>query len=297
MDFLAKDVKNLITKGNLLAELGHHADAISYYQKILQLESDNQDALMNLGNSLIALKKYPESIICYDRLLKTDLNNSQAWQQKGYSLLQMNRTEEAISCLDFSIQNNPHNSYAFFLLAEMLMKLEKYNEAIFCYDKCLEKCEPDFYFKASWSRGLAYDNLVRKNEGNTQEKIESNFSTTTNCEECYPTPNGSLNHYESVDYIQDFKNDEVTVSPEGSWQLDQEESISSSGENEEGPDFSNDSSQEQGQESDDEYNEEFDEEYYDDGQDEYELENLGDYDLIKYYRTSDPSDDDYDKNL
>ena len=153
-----------------------------------------------------------------------------------------------------------------------------------------------FYFKALWSRGLAFDNLGRKNESKAQEKIESDSSTAINCEECCPTPNGYLNNDGSIGYIQDFKNNEVTVSPGGSWQLAQEGGISSSGENEEGLDFSNDSSQEQGQESDEEYYEEFDEEYYDDGQNEYELENLGDYDLIKYYRTCDPSDDDCEKD-
>jgi tetratricopeptide (TPR) repeat protein len=285
MDFLANDVKNLITKGNLLAELGHYDEAISYYLKILQFEPDNQEALMNLGNSLIALKKYPESIICYDHLLKTDLNNALAWQQKGYSLLQMNRTEEAISCLDFSIQNNPHNSFAFFLIADMLMKLEKYNEAIFCYDKCLETCQPDFYFKASWNRGLAYDNLGRKNERNTQEKIESNFSTTTNCEEPAPTPTGQMNYYENVGYFQKITNDKDDEPGIDSSQIAQGKCATSSTEIEEEPDYFYDYSLDY-----EKYDDEDEDEIY---QNDYEMKNLGDYNLIQYYKDG-CNEDDYE---
>jgi tetratricopeptide (TPR) repeat protein len=269
MDFLANDIKNLITKGNILAELGHYNEASSYYFRILDIDPSNQEALVNLGNTLIELKKYPDAIICYDSLLKMDYKNSLAWQQKGYLLLQMNRTEEAISCLDFSIQNNPDNYNALFLLASTFMKLEKYNEAILCYDKCLETCDPDVYFKVLWSKGLAFDKLS---------------STTTSCVESAQTSSGYPNYYESVGHIQDFKNDEVK-DPEGvSRQLSQEEGINSSVETDEEPDYSYDYSQEPDEESDDEYYERIDR----------EMQDLGDYNLMQYYRTCENSEDDYE---
>lgn len=233
MDFLASDVKNLLTKGNLLAELGHHDKAISYYLKILQLEPNNLESLLNLGNSQINLKKYPESIIYFDRVLKIDLNNSLAWQQKGYSLFQMNRIEEAISCLDFSIQNDPHNSYAFFLLAATYLQLEKFNEAILCYDKCLETCDPDFYIMVLWYQGLAFDELGRKNERNTQEQ----------------GINSSVEIDEESNYIYNH----------------------SPGRDEE---------------TDDEYYERLDR----------EMQDLGDYNLMQYYRTCEYSEDDYESD-
>ncbi|MDO9035578.1 MAG: tetratricopeptide repeat protein [Methanoregula sp.] len=284
MDFLANNIKNLITKGNLLAELGHYDEALSYYFRILEIDPSNQEVLLNLGHSLIELKKYPEAITCYDTLLKINFKNSLAWQQKGYILLQMDRTEEAISCLDFSIQNNPDNSDALLLLASTLMKLKKYNEAILCYDKCLETCDPDFYVKALWSRGLAFDKLGQKNESNTQEKIESNSTIKINCEDSAPTSTGHLNYYESVGNIQRFINDEVEIPPGSFWQLAQAESDNSSVETEEEPDYSDDYSPERDEESDEEYYERL----------EREMEDLGDYNEIQYYRTCENSEDDYE---
>ena len=293
MDFLANNIKNLITKGNLLAELGHYDEALSYYFRILEIDPSNQEVLLNLGHSLIELKKYPEAITCYDTLLKIDFKDSLAWQQKGYILLLMDRTEEAISCFDFSIQNNPDNSYALFLLASTFMKLEKYNEAILCYDKCLETCDPDFYVKVLWSRGLAFDKLGQKNESNTQEKNESNSAIKINCEDSAPTSTGYMNYYESVGYIQNFNNNEFEIPPGSSWQLAQEESINSSVENEEEPDYFYDYSPEPDEEYDDESQDEYDDDD-DESQDEYEMDNTGDYNLMQYYRTCENSDDDYE---
>src|SRR6516162_2243225 len=53
--------------GDLLAELGRHAEAIATYDRALQINLDNSEALYNRGNSLLHLRRNEEAVASYDR--------------------------------------------------------------------------------------------------------------------------------------------------------------------------------------------------------------------------------------
>ena len=46
------------------------------------------------------LNKYEEAIICYDRIITIDANNSNALLNKGLMLYNLNKYEKAIECYD-----------------------------------------------------------------------------------------------------------------------------------------------------------------------------------------------------
>jgi tetratricopeptide (TPR) repeat protein len=166
MDFLANDSKNLINKGNLLAELGHFKESAECYASALESDPDNPEALLNLGKLLIKFDRFSDAILCYNQILTTDSKNSVAWQQKGLALLQLNKPEEALTCIDTALSINDTLKITWYRKGIVLDHLERLDEAIFCYDKCLKNPEGNFYFSALWNKIINLDKLGRMNESN-----------------------------------------------------------------------------------------------------------------------------------
>ena len=87
MDFLTNDSKNLINKGNLLAELGHLKEAAECYVNALESDPDNSEALLNLGNLLHKFDRYSDAILCYNKILTADPKNSVDLAAKGIRII------------------------------------------------------------------------------------------------------------------------------------------------------------------------------------------------------------------
>ena len=66
------------------------------YEKVLSIEAENLDALINKGSVLHILKRYSEAIFCYDTVLNCDKRNTIALAYKGLSIGEMGDISSAI---------------------------------------------------------------------------------------------------------------------------------------------------------------------------------------------------------
>jgi tetratricopeptide (TPR) repeat protein len=85
------DVKELISKGNSLYDLGNYASAIEYYDKALAIDPNHIHALYGKGLALDRLGKYKEAIEYYDKVLDIDPNNVDALNGKSLALNQLGK--------------------------------------------------------------------------------------------------------------------------------------------------------------------------------------------------------------
>ena len=90
----------LLQEANRLLQLGRHLESIYYYDRVLDKDQNNLNALIGKGFALQNLGRYNESIEYYDRSLSIDSRNTYALTFKGELLDQMGNYIEAIQNYD-----------------------------------------------------------------------------------------------------------------------------------------------------------------------------------------------------
>jgi tetratricopeptide (TPR) repeat protein len=99
---LAQEVEtaqDLVNKGFSLYRFGKYKEALSCYDKALELNPKNANAWINKGLYLYDFDRYEEAIKCYDKAIKIDPNLALAWAGKGASLYELKRYKEAKECI------------------------------------------------------------------------------------------------------------------------------------------------------------------------------------------------------
>jgi tetratricopeptide (TPR) repeat protein len=89
------DTWSLDSKGLALNELNRHDEAISNYDKSLQIDPDNTVALMNKAVTLSFLQRYGEAIQFFDRAQKIDKSIKEAALAKSDAYKKIGRENEA----------------------------------------------------------------------------------------------------------------------------------------------------------------------------------------------------------
>ncbi|MEQ8383383.1 MAG: tetratricopeptide repeat protein [Coleofasciculus sp. A1-SPW-01] len=149
-------------KGYALHKLGNLKEAITNYDKGLELKPNNYEAWSNRGSALRDLGHNKEAIISHDKAIQIKSNYYQAWHNRGIALLNLRLLEEAIVSFDKAIQIKPDFHEAWNNRGVVLLKLRLLEEAIVSFDKAIQ-IKPDFH--EAWNnRGDALLNLRRLDE-------------------------------------------------------------------------------------------------------------------------------------
>ena len=128
---------------------------------------------------LVMLKRYDEAISCYDRALEIDPKNSGVLNNKGNALIILGRHDEANKYLDRALDLDPRNVNAWYNKGSIFNQSKKYNEAISCYDRALEidpKNSNALHMK-EFSKKKTSNNNLGYNEPNDQDEKERTKNT------------------------------------------------------------------------------------------------------------------------
>ena len=132
---------DLLVEGKKLKDEDKHEEAITSFDKAIEIKPEFADVWYNKGETLQKLEKYEEAVACYDKVIEIDPNNDLpgdekvnivvgAWNGKGDALQKLERYDDALACYD-----KAKNAYAWNNKGDALQKLERYDDAIACYDK------------------------------------------------------------------------------------------------------------------------------------------------------------------
>jgi tetratricopeptide (TPR) repeat protein len=86
--------------------------AISYFDKAIEIEPLNYFAWANKGLILKKLDKREEAILCYDRAIQIQPNYPNSWFNKGVLLGCLGQLEEAVKCFDKVLEIAPNHKLA-----------------------------------------------------------------------------------------------------------------------------------------------------------------------------------------
>ena len=79
-------------------ELNLHKEAISYYDKAIELNPYDDDTLLMKANALSDAGQYEEAILVYDKVMEINPDNEFAMENKGTAFKKMGRNEDAFEC-------------------------------------------------------------------------------------------------------------------------------------------------------------------------------------------------------
>ncbi|WP_193200173.1 tetratricopeptide repeat protein [Nostoc sp. MG11] len=149
----------LYNQGNTLFDLQRYQDALTVYEKAVNVRPDYAQGWNGQGKTLYKLKQYKEALAAYDKAIQIQPDYLEAWIGRSYVLGMLQRYQEAIASFDRAIQLKGDNPEVWNAKGEALSNLNQYDEAIKSYDQAIE-LNPDDY-EAWYKKGLALQNLKR----------------------------------------------------------------------------------------------------------------------------------------
>jgi tetratricopeptide (TPR) repeat protein len=138
---LACTTDNDIAHNNLgiaLMQKGRMDEAITHFQKALQINPDNAVAHNNFGNALSQEGRVDEAITQYQKALRIDPNLALAHINLGLVLFQQGKVDEAITQYQEALEINPDYADARVSLGNFLLQKGRVDEAITQYQKELQ---------------------------------------------------------------------------------------------------------------------------------------------------------------
>jgi Flp pilus assembly protein TadD len=129
--------------GYALVETGRLDEAITQFQKTLQMRPDGETAHNNLGVAFHRAGRLDEATAEYDRVLQLDPDSAIAHNDLGDVLMKEGRTDEAIVHYQKAVQLKPHIALAHRNLGDALLQKGRLDEAVAQYQEAV-RLKPDF---------------------------------------------------------------------------------------------------------------------------------------------------------
>ncbi len=106
----------------------NHEEAITIFNKALQIDSNFSAAYVNRGNTYLAQKEYEKALVDMDLAIKIDPNNSIPYHNKGLILKFQNKYTEAIANYDKAINLDKNYYEAYINKLRALLIVNKQEE-------------------------------------------------------------------------------------------------------------------------------------------------------------------------
>ena len=123
--------------GNLFKYKGMYDQALSCYQKAVQIKPALYEALNNLGNAYKDQGHFTEAIVCYQKALKRHVGFAEAYLNLGIIFAESELSAEAIDCFQKATRINPEFAEAFNFMGMTLAATGRRDAAIECFEKAI----------------------------------------------------------------------------------------------------------------------------------------------------------------
>ncbi|MEW6493765.1 MAG: tetratricopeptide repeat protein [Cyanobacteriota bacterium] len=153
----SNNATDLYNRGETLLELKRYEDALTAYNRAVEIKPEYAEAWKGKGDTLLELKRYEDARNAYDKAIQIQPDYGEAWIGRGNVLDSLQQYKEAVNSLDAAIKIQPDSLEAWHNRGNVQIKLEQYSAAIASFDKALE-LQPN-YSPAWYRRGWALHNL------------------------------------------------------------------------------------------------------------------------------------------
>ncbi len=149
-------------KGTALNNLKRHEEALDAYNRAIELDPIHALTYHNKGNTLDDIRCDEEALDAYNRAIELDPTYAASYTNKGNTLHSLRRYEEALAACNRAIELDPTDVTAYSNKGAVLYGLKRYEEAL---DACNRAIELDpTYALVYTNKGDVLDELGRTEE-------------------------------------------------------------------------------------------------------------------------------------
>ena len=168
----------------------NYHDALENYNKAMEYDNNNVNLLLEMGYANYKLYNNIQSIACYEKVLEIEPLDSEALVFIAYNYMDLNDYEKAQEYANKALEKNPQYDEAYRVKAQILTYLKQYDEAIDLYSKALELSPQyeDLYLDVLWTlvSGKRYEECLLMIEENSQyNDFVDQFEVLTYKGDCY----------------------------------------------------------------------------------------------------------------
>lgn len=140
-----------LKQGNALFFESRYDDALTAYDRAIQLSPDLYEAWFTKASTLMLLQRYDEATAAYQFATQLKPDAYDAWAGLGTAALKAHQGEVALAALEEAIALRPEDALTRFNRGTAHQTLQQFDAALTDYDAALS-LKPDFA-KAHWQRG------------------------------------------------------------------------------------------------------------------------------------------------
>jgi tetratricopeptide (TPR) repeat protein len=161
-----------IRMANTYQALKDNDSAVASFREALNLQPDNQTALVQLGHSLYELKKYPGALEAYEKYRR--LNPKAASYYVGMTLNAMKQYEKAVPVLQEQLRAAPRHADASYELGVAYRELTQYSNAVSAFQQAIQLKGKEPYPDAVFGLGLTYLKMGQRDQASqVARRLES----------------------------------------------------------------------------------------------------------------------------
>ncbi len=153
----AEIMQSFYKQGNDLFQQGKYQDAISYYDKALEINTTNTKVLYNKALALDQLGKIEDALSYYDKVLAITPNDTSTLYNKAYDLSDLGKYDQAISYYKMVLAITPNDTGSLNNIGINLDNLGRHDEALSYYDKALSISPNDT--AVLYNEGVEFDTM------------------------------------------------------------------------------------------------------------------------------------------
>lgn len=121
-----RDVGLLISKGNLMAEIGNHDEALKTYDEALEIDPECETAQYNRLFQIYEMHKSAEEILtAANQVALTSLADASVFALRGQMLFILGQTDESLESLDVALELDPQEVMAIAAMAIIYANLSE----------------------------------------------------------------------------------------------------------------------------------------------------------------------------
>lgn len=170
----AADGNIYLLGGIVEAQLLNWEPAASLLKKAVSKMPRQTDAWMALGNVLQNMGKAEEALPAYERVVEIDQDNYQALNNMGVVLEDMGRALDALKCYHGALKINPDFELALRGKAPLLGRLRRFDEACDAYEDLLKRYSDDHALCIDYAELLEQANQSEKAVASLPGNIDQN---------------------------------------------------------------------------------------------------------------------------
>jgi tetratricopeptide (TPR) repeat protein len=124
--------------GVMLSDRGQFDEAITHFEKVLDMQPDDPDGHDNFGNALLKKGNADGAIFHYQEALKSAPYRADVHFNFANALVQQGKSSEAVAHFQKACELKPDYVEAFNNAGSLLLKAGQINEAIVCWEKAIQ---------------------------------------------------------------------------------------------------------------------------------------------------------------